>query len=173
MNLLSVKIETPHLSLIPISEQYAQCIFDEFTEEITRYMTPKPAKTIEETLQFIASSIRELKDGTTLQLIAIKKENSEFVGCIGLHNIGLQDPELGLWIKKSAHGNAYGLEAVTALIAWARANINFAYLRYPVDKQNYASRRIPERNGGIIMKEYSTVNQSGIELDEVEYWIYR
>lgn len=173
MNLLNVEIETTNLILKPINEKYAQVIFEEFTDEITLYMYPKPSESIDGIMEFILSSINDLENGTSLQLVALKKANLEFVGCIGLHNIDKDTPELGLWIKKSAQGNAYGLEAISALIAWAKSKINYEYLRYPVDKRNSASRRIPERNGGVIKKEYKTINQRGFELDEVEYWIYR
>jgi len=173
MNLQKTKIETSNLFLIPINESYIQDIFNEFTNEITLFMFPKAAENIEETKQFVSSSINGLNQGNNLQLVALKKTNMEFVGCIGLHYFDKKDPELGLWIKKSAHGNGYGLEAITGLILWAKENIEFEYLRYPVDKRNYASRRIPEGNGGIIKKEFKTINQSGFELDEIEYWIYK
>ena len=61
---------------------------------------------------------------------------------------------------------------MTALIEWAHENIKFNYLKYPVDKKNIASRKIPEKNNGKIMKEYKNKGQGGNELDEYEYWIY-
>ncbi len=173
MNLLNMQIETERLLLIPINSDYAEDIFINFTSEITTYMFPRPATEICETLNFIKTSVNGLENGTNLQLVILHKDSKEFIGCAGLHNIGNLDPELGIWIKKSNHSNGYGLEAVTAIINWARVNIDFEYLRYPVDKRNYASRRIPERNGGIIKREYKNINQTGFELDEVEYWIYK
>jgi RimJ/RimL family protein N-acetyltransferase len=82
------------------------------------------------------------------------------------------DPELGIWTKKSSHNNGYGIEAMNGLIEWVNKNIKFDYLKYPVDKRNKASRRIPERNNGKIVKEYKNKGLGGKELDEVEYWIY-
>ena len=37
-------------------------------------------------------------------------------------------------------------------INYSYAEDIFKYLRYPVDKRNHASRKIPEYNGGIIKK---------------------
>jgi RimJ/RimL family protein N-acetyltransferase len=173
MNLLDTKIETNRLLLVPINLSYAGDIFRNFTAEITLYMYPKPAKQIDETLEFINSSLKGLANGTNLQLVIIGKVAKEFIGCAGLHDVGQIDPELGIWTKKASHGNGYGLEAITAMIAWARSNIQFEYLKYPVDKRNYPSRRIAEFNGGVMKKEYRKVNQSGFELDEVEYWIFK
>ncbi len=172
MDLLETKIETDRLQLVPISRDYAEDIFENFTSEITRYMFPKPAFRIGETLEFIDSSLKGLENGTNLQLVIIVKASNEFAGSVGLNNIGQISPELGIWIKKSAQGNGYGIEAIEAVIHWAKTNIRFEYLRYPVDKRNHASKRIPERNGGVVKKEYKQLNQSGFELDEAEYWIF-
>jgi hypothetical protein len=44
MNLLNVEIATPRLLLLPISLEYKDEIFSEFTEEITSYMYPFQSK---------------------------------------------------------------------------------------------------------------------------------
>ena len=173
MNLFKTEIVTKRLMLLPINLSYAEEIFRNFTAEITQYMFPKSPKYISETLDFINSALKGLEDGTNLNLVILDKDTKEFIGGAGLHNVGQIDPELGIWIKKTAHGNGYGLEAITAIIAWARLNLDFEYLKYPVDKRNYGSKRIAEFNGGIVKKEYRKVNQSRFELDEVEYWIFK
>ena len=53
MDLMNIEIETARLLLKPISHDYVEDIFKEFTEEITKYMPPKPAETIEETRDFV------------------------------------------------------------------------------------------------------------------------
>lgn len=173
MNLSTVEILTERLLLKPIDMSYAEEIFTSFDKNVTHYMGPQPADTISETQAFIVYSLKSLQQGTNLQLVIIDKSNGDFFGCAGLHGIGEKDPELGVWLKSSAHGNGYGLEAMTALIEWAQNNIEFDYMTYPVDKRNTASRRIPEKNGGIIAREMKVMNASGFELDEVEYRIYK
>jgi hypothetical protein len=59
-------------------------------------MYPKPAKQIDETLDFINASLKGLENGTNLQLVIMVKVSKEFVGCAGLNNIGQVDPELGI-----------------------------------------------------------------------------
>ena len=172
MNLFKVIIETDRLLLKAISYDYANDIFREFTQEITRYMYPKPPERIEEIGEHIGKSLKELEEGTDLQMVIINKANNEFIGRIGLHDINTLEPELGIWTKKSSHNNKYGLEAMNGLIEWTNINIKFNYLRYPVDKRNTASRRIAETNNGKIMREYKKVGMGGNELDEYEYWIY-
>jgi hypothetical protein len=47
MNLLDITIETKRLLLKPISYNYVDEIFKEFTSEITKYMYPKPASNMD------------------------------------------------------------------------------------------------------------------------------
>lgn len=172
MNLLNVEILTNRLWLRPISIKYKEDIFLEFTEEVTIYMCPRPAKDISETEAFINESIKELKNGVSLGLIILKRQSQEFLGCAGLHDIGRKDPELGIWLKKVAHGNKYGLEAIAAIKYWADEKLKCEYLRYPVDRANIASRKIAEALGGKSVREFNQTNMSGNTLHIVEYRIY-
>ncbi|OKH51519.1 GNAT family N-acetyltransferase [Calothrix sp. HK-06] len=175
MNLLKIKIVTNRLLLKPIAMQYKSEIFKEFINEIAIYMTPRPAIDIFETESFINESITGLTEGSNLQLVIIKKDTQEFLGCTGIHNLKAKapslHPEFGIWLKKSAHGNCYGLETIHALKEWAEENLDFDYLIYPVDRNNYPSRRIPERLGGIIVKQYDKQSLSGNTLHLLEYKI--
>jgi len=75
-------------------------------------------------------------------------------------------------IKKSAHGNKYGREAVRGLKEWIDDHMKYRYISYPVDRKNIPSRKIPESLGGIVEAEYEKESQSGNILDVVEYRIY-
>lgn len=166
-------IKTKNLELLVIDRSFGEVIFNEFTEEIATYMFPQPPNDISGTYSFIDESMENTKNGKDLQLVGIEKDSGEFIGCFGVHGLNRKDPELGLWVKKGAHGKSYGIEAMEALIKWLRENSDFEYLRYPVDKRNTKSRRIPERNGGVIKKEYKDINPKGFELDLVEFWIWK
>ncbi|MBI4100302.1 GNAT family N-acetyltransferase [Candidatus Microgenomates bacterium] len=170
---MNITIEFEKLSLVPISRNFADQIFQEFTDEITVFMYPKSPATIEETYDFIDKALQSMQNDQELQMVVIDKQTGEFLGCAGLHSINSETPELGIWIKKSAHGQKYGREAVTALVNWARENLNYKYLKYPVDKNNIASRKIPESLGGVVEDEYIKTTPEGKKLDEVEYRIYR
>ncbi len=171
-DLTSLRIEGDRVTLQSIKESDSSEIFKEFTSEITQYMFPKPAEKIEETLSFISESLDGMRGGWDLVLVITRKENGEFLGCCGLHgNRNPRTPELGIWIKKEAHGNKYGREAIITLTSWAVENIDFDYAIYPVDKANIASRKIPEALGGTIFDEKRAKNMSGNYLDEVIYKI--
>lgn len=171
MDLINVEITTDRLLLAALSFKYKKDIFSEFTEEITTYLYSRPANNISETEAFINEAIQGLKNNFQLRLVILKRESQEFLGCAGLHDINRKDPELGIWIKKKAHGNKYGLEVITAIKSWADEKLDYEYLRYPVDKANIASRKIPEALGGEIVREFNKINMSGNTLHIVEYKI--
>lgn len=171
-NFLAVEIETERLKLVPISMQWKMDCFREFTPEITTYMHPAPSKDPSGVETFINESLEGLQDGTNLQLVILKKDSEEFLGCAGLHQPHTKHPELGVWVKKSAHGQGYGREAMTALKQWTDAHIDYEYILYPVDRDNIPSRKIPESLGGKVHESYHKESESGRILHTVEYRIY-
>lgn len=171
-SLLNIKIETDRLLLLPINMKYKKDIFEELTYEITRYMNPRPAKYISETENFIDRSIKGLKKGNNLQLIVLEKSTQDFLGCIGLHHLDRKNPELGIWLKKSAHGHKYGQEAMQALKRWADRNLEYEYLLYPVADENIASIKIPQMLGGKLFREYDDQGKGGNKYHCLEYRIY-
>ena len=172
MDTSNITIETKNLCLKGITSEYKNDIFIEFTPEITTHMFPKPAKKIEETVEFIETSIKENREGSNFKIVILDKVSKDFLGCGGLHHIDRKTPELGIWIKKSAHGYGYGKEAIIALKEWADKNLDYEYILYPVDSGNQASRRIPEFFGGEIAREHDEVSMSGRKLHLLEYRIY-
>jgi [ribosomal protein S5]-alanine N-acetyltransferase len=172
IDLLSLTIEGDRLRLVTISDEFEQDIFQEFTDEITIYMLPSPAKDIEETRSFIAKSRDAIAAGNNLQFAILSKTTEEFLGCCGLHGEEkIRTPELGIWLKKNAHGSGYGREAIHTLVNWSRKNIDLDYFIYPVDRRNITSRKIPESLGGKIIEEFTVETLTGKFLDEVVYKI--
>jgi RimJ/RimL family protein N-acetyltransferase len=75
-------------------------------------------------------------------------------------------PELGLWLKESAHGRGFGGEVVAALVKWGHATLGKESFVYPVAVQNTASRRIAENLHGEIIG-----NRKNPKYDSVVYRI--
>lgn len=173
IQLLDVEIITDRLLLRPIELVDLEPIAREFDEQITRYMYPPPARSAMDVAPFIADSIEGLTNNTNLQLTATLAEDPEqFVGCLGLHKAQTATPELGIWIAKTFHRQGLGLEAIEALCGWAAEEIECDFLRYPVDRENLPSRRIPEHLGGEIEDEYDRITPDGRTLNIVEYRLY-
>jgi [ribosomal protein S5]-alanine N-acetyltransferase len=170
-NLLQVKISSNRLILRAIAVDFQEDIFREFTEKITIYMFPRSPGNISDTKLFITESLKKMIRGDEIILVILEKKSQEFLGCTGIHKLKSDSPEIGIWLKKSAHGYGYGLETVTTLKEWADENLDYEYLIYPVDVANIPSRRIPERLGGESFREYDKVNLSGRVLHLLEYRI--
>jgi len=176
IDLTSLVIEGERVLLRAVDFPYAEAIFREFTDEITRYMIPKAADDISETEDFIRASRQGMKEQYDLALVILRKpeagtsEEEEFLGCCGLHGRRHgRTPELGIWLKKGAHRQGLGRETIVLLSQWALAHLDFDYLIYPVDRANTPSRRIPESMGGVIIEEARMPTMRGTELDEIVF----
>ena len=167
-----LSIPSERCTLRPISLDYAEVIFSEFSPEVTRYMTPRPAKEISETAEFIKSAISQRQAATDLILVILDRESNQFLGVCGLHVRGNNsEPEFGIWLRKSAHGSGYGKEAITTLKDWAEETLALDSFIYPVDRNNTPSRKIPESLDGIVFEEKQVKTMGGQILDEVVYRI--
>lgn len=171
VNLLDVTITTGRLLLVPVSLEYKQDVFREFTSAVTKYMTPVPAKDISETENFINTSRQNMSQGKELVCFVLNQDTKEFLGAVGLHRIDTVAPELGCWVKLSAQGYRYGREATHALKQWADQHVQYDYLHYPVAAANTPSRKIPESLGGRVVREYNYTVGSGAEMPYMDYRI--
>ncbi|MCX6825629.1 MAG: GNAT family N-acetyltransferase [candidate division SR1 bacterium] len=149
-NLNTTTIETERLLLVPITMDYAEEIFKEFTPELTTYMLPKSPEKISETEDFIKGSMKKREQGRSYEIVVLDKMTKEFLGCGGISALDTEAPELGIWIKKSAFGKKLGREAVAGLVDRAQEKLKFKYLYYPVDKDNIPSRKVAESLGGVV-----------------------
>ena len=171
-DLTTLNIEGERIRLTSISQAYERDIFEEFTSDIATYMIPKAANSIEETRAFIDSSLQSFTDANNLVFVILDKRTGEFLGCCGLHGRGdVKNPEFGIWLKRSAHGQGLGREAIRTLAEWAERHIRLESFLYPVDKRNRPSRKIPESLGGVVVEERKDEGMAGNVLDEVVYKI--
>jgi len=168
----SVTISGNRVKLVPISDLYADTIFEEFTDEITRLMAPATPTHIDQIHDFIHSSVTNMDQNLDLTFAILDKNTEEFLGVCALHGqLSPNEPVLGIWLKKSAHGNRFGQEAVKSLADWARQNLIYDFMVYPCDKDNVPSRKIAEHLNGAIYRTGQVKSMSGRILNEVAYKI--
>lgn len=159
------------VTLKPVSSAYDRAIYREFTEEVAKYTFPKPPDDIEGTRAFIADAREKMDRGTEITVAVIDRSTGNFLGCAGLHRIDTREPEIGIWLAKSAQGQGYGKEVVTALMGWADANLGYDSFVYPVVKENLPSRKLAESLGGTVFGEGKMTDARGGEHDEAIYRI--
>lgn len=164
-------LETERLLLKAITKDYIDAVFRAFTAEIAQYMTSRPATYRTETEAFVITAMQENEQQTGLTLVILDRQTADFLGVVSLRALNSLHPELGVWLKKEAHGQGLGKEAVHALKAWADGTLTYEHLRYPVDYRNKASRRLAESLNGQIRRQFVAQNGSGMTLHLLEYWI--
>lgn len=171
-DLFKLEIIGERVRLVSITEAFAEAISTSFNNDITTYMFPKPAEDIEETKAFIAASLAGFAVANNLQLVILDKTTGEFLGCCGLHgDTDPKNPELGIWLKVSAHGRGLGKEAIHTLAVWAAENMQLESFVYPVDKRNLPSRRIPLSLSAELIAERQDTGMAGNLLHLLIYKI--
>jgi len=168
---MKIEIKNENIKLRPITIEDKDDIFSEFTKDIVTYMYPPVPKDIDETIDFIESSIATMEAGLNIQLCITDSKTDEFLGCVGLHRIDKDIPEFGIWLKKSVHGKGIGRKSTEMLYDYACQNLEHKTYKYPVDKRNIASRKIPESLGGIEYSYEAHERPEGKPLDIVVYHI--
>lgn len=144
----AARMETDRLLLRSLRMSDRDAIFDAFTPTVTRFMTPPSAKQPAETEAFLRSAIARMQAGTDLVCAVMSIADGSFLGCVGGHGLDATAPELGIWIRESAWGQGFGLEAVRGMRDWVSAAQEVEVFGYPVDARNLPSRLIAARLGG-------------------------
>jgi RimJ/RimL family protein N-acetyltransferase len=156
------EIETPRLTLRRFTLADADEVFAAITPEVTRWMSWDPPTW--EAFQARAAALAVADPATDMNFVIRGRDTGGCVGVCAAERLGDEMPELGIWLKVTAHGQGYGAEAVAALLRWASAASGKAGFLWPVAIQNTASRRIAERLGGAIIAE-----RAGPKYDAVVY----
>ncbi len=158
-------IRSRRLVLRPFEMADATDVFACITPEVTRYMRWGPPKSLTEFRTQREVRMRN-EEHSTLSLVVRRTDTEECLGMAAVEGLPSAAPEIGLWLKASAHGVGYGREVVGALVAWVSKTLQVTNLVYPVAVENLASRRIAEALGGRIVG-----SRSGVKYDSVIYAI--
>jgi RimJ/RimL family protein N-acetyltransferase len=165
------EILSDRLALRAFAPVDARDIFPEATLEISRYMTWEPAASLEAFSTIWPEWLQKTRAGVELSLVVRRRLTGEFLGIVGLHDIGIPEPTVGIWIKQSAHRLGYGREAIAAVMTWASTEAGAKALLYPVVEQNTPSRRLAESLGGAVIGTRELRKPGGIVFPEVIYRI--
>ena len=128
----------------PFTLDYLEEYFREFTAEITKYQFPDPFPDMEAADRVMSGFVKEMDQGNMLEL-AILRQDGEFLGCIDVFGIREETPEVGIWLKRSAHGMGYGYEALSTVVDELNKAEKYRYYTYELDVRNAASVRLVEK----------------------------
>ena len=120
-------IKTERLTIQPFSAAFLAPYYKEFTAEITKYQYPDSFPDIHTADIVMSNFVKAMERGDMLELV-ILTHDSEFLGSMEAFDISGKTPELGLWLKSSAHGKGYGYEALKGLVDHLNATGQYLYL---------------------------------------------
>lgn len=168
---MDLQINTERLILTPLSPAYFQSYCVEFTPEVTRYQYPDPFPDLDAAREVLGRFLEDMARGDMLELMILGPEG-EFLGSAEVFGLSEEAPELGIWLKSSAHGLGYGREALEGLLGYLDGLGRFKYYIYEADERNLPSirlaERLPNERGGL----ERVTTESGRELLLRTYRIY-
>src|SRR5258707_14103147 len=145
-----IVIQSSRLQLSQFQITDAQEVFACITPSIARFMRWEPPSWSE----YIARCEGRLQapEPNTFSFVIRRRDSKECLGMTAVEECDTESPELGLWMKESAHGQGFGREVVAAGAEWAHKNLEKKSFIYPVTVENTASRAIGERLHGEIIE---------------------
>ncbi len=159
-----VVIQSSRLRLSEFQMRDAREVFGCITPGVARFMPWEPPSWSE----YVTRCEKRVQapELNKFSFVIRRLDNGECLGMASLEDADSVSPELGLWLKESAHGQGYGREVVAALVEWGHASLGKESFLYPVAIQNVASRRIAEKLHGEIIG-----NRTNPKYDSVVYGI--
>lgn len=168
--------ETDRLVLRKPHIQDAFSIFNGWAQdtEVTRYLTWRPHKQVEQTMEFVRGCLAAWETQTRFPYMITIKETGEVIGMIDPR---IEGSRLGIgYVAARAHwGKGYVTEATRAVMEWAFQQPTIYRVYATTDLENVASQRVLEKVGmqceGILRRYILHPNISNIPRDSYMYAI--
>lgn len=111
-----IAIHSARLQLGQFQMTDAQDVFGCITPSIARFMPWEPPSWNE----YVARCEKRVQapDPNTFSFVIRRLDNKECLGMASFEDVASVSPEVGLWLKESAHGQGFGREVVVALVEW-------------------------------------------------------
>jgi RimJ/RimL family protein N-acetyltransferase len=159
-----IVIQSRRLQLSQFQMMDAREVFRCITPGITKFMPWEPPSWSE----YMSRCEKRVQapEPNKFSFVVRRLDSRECLGMASFEDADSDSPELGLWLKESAHGQGFGREVVSSLVEWGHASLGKESFTYPVAVQNVASRRIAENLHGEIIG-----NRTNPKYDSVVYRI--
>jgi RimJ/RimL family protein N-acetyltransferase len=127
----------------------AQEVFACITPAVARFMPWEPPSWSEYMTR--CEKRVQASEPNKFSFVVRRHDNEECLGMASLEDADSVCPEIGLWLRESAHRQGFGREVVAELVEWGHTFLGKRCFMYPVAVNNIASRRIAENLGGEVI----------------------
>ena len=141
-------IDTQRLRLRPVRTADAPAMFDSYTQDpkVSRYMTWRPHRSIDETTDFVRRCEREWDLGNMYTWAITRSRDDRLLGTIDLRTAGHR-AEIGYALTRAEWGKGYMTEAARAVVESALARPGLYRVGAVCDVENPVSARVMEKAG--------------------------
>ena len=144
-------IQSSRLCLSEFAMADATDVYNCITPAITKYMFWEPPPSFAAYKARREDTLRST-NRNDFSFVIRRLDTRECLGIASLDGIDADAPELGLWLKETAHGNRYGTKTVRAVADWAARTLGKERFTYAVATENIPSRRIAEPLSGEVVR---------------------
>jgi [ribosomal protein S5]-alanine N-acetyltransferase len=132
----------------PATTADAQIIFDDYARDpdVARYMTWRPHRSVDETVEFLARCERVWADRSAFPWTLWLKDGGAFAGMIEIR-VRTHSVDLGYALARRRWRQGLMSEALAAVVQWAFAQPGIFRVWATCDVDNVASARVLERVG--------------------------
>lgn len=139
--------ESERLSFVPISLEYLTDYQSNLTPKVAEFLSFDAMDNAAIWAEFIKRSEIEYKRGACIVLVVLDKQDKSFLGSCGIHDINVENVELGLWLKESSQGKGYGSEILQKLMDIVKEFIPTKGIIYNLEQDNVSSIKLCEKFG--------------------------
>jgi RimJ/RimL family protein N-acetyltransferase len=139
-------LETKRFRLRKPALQDAEDVFRKYAQdpEVTKYLTWRPNRNVQETRDFLAACLRAWDDGKSFHWVIERKADHELLGMITAR-VDDQKWELGYVLARLYWGKGYMTEVLKKLVDWALKQKEIYRVWSVCDVDNLASARVMEK----------------------------
>ncbi len=172
------QFETDRLILRKPKTDDAPAIFSAYAQdpEVTRHLTWRPHKSVEETYAIIDKILKLWMDEETYSYAITLKDSGTLIGMIAAHPDGI-GIGIGYVLARLHWGQGYMTEAVRKISEWALGQPDIYRVFATCGVDNLASARVMEKAGmqreGILRKYIIHPNVSDVPSDSYIYAIVK
>ena len=172
------RIETERLTLRKPRRDDAPAIFSAYAQdlEVTRYMTWRPHKSMEETYRIVELMLKLWDEGDAYSYVITLKNSESAIGMIAMHPEGFK-VSIGYVLARQYWSKGYTTEAALTVTNWLLKQPDIYRVFATCDIENPASARVMEKVGmqceGILRRYIVHPNISDEPRDSYMYAIVK